>query len=622
MPQQRESWSSRPAFLLASIGAAVGFGNIWRFPALAYKYGGGAFFIPYILALLFIGFPLLLLEIALGQHLQTGDVGVFGSIDRRLRGVGLSAVFCGFIVTGYYVPLLSWVVRAFCESFTKMRDGWANVSGSDASDYFFNDIIGMDPLGDDLRPSRLVFTNVGYLIICWLCIGGCVAFGIKWTGRIAYFTMGLPIFLLFLFFVRAVTLEGAGEGIRAYIGQWDMSVLRQEPDVWSTAVSQIFFSLGTTFGVMTAFGSHCPINSPATENAAVIAASNTFFSLIAGFAVFGSLGYLKNYEGADDMADVVTAGPSLMFGAYPAVLSTLPGGIHWVRLLFFNLFLLGIDSAFALTEAVLTVLKDSNIGNTVHDKVVVTATVFLGCLMGVIYSSDAGLVFLDVVDFYVNFIMILIGFYKAFSAGWLYGSQGQREKYGDRVVSVFIMTTFGSITAGCLICFGVGGNTAHLGLFVSLLIYEIGMRSIRNELKENDFDVWPAIRDLYMGNVKELTRELEVSVGKIPRAWPLLLKHFIPQVLLVLFINLVFAKNESGTEFAHYGGYSTWPFQVTGIFVVVLVSSIFILGAFMPEKYHDLASVDERDLTKNAQEGGKDGDLHSQTTYVEMSEVA
>jgi SNF family Na+-dependent transporter len=386
MSDVREQWSSRPAFLLAAIGAAVGFGNIWRFPALAYKYGGGAFFIPYLLALFFVGIPLLLLEIALGQHLSTGDVGVFGSISPRLRGVGLISVLCGFIVTGYYVPLLAWISREFFESFGHVD--WENVAGADASDYFFNDIVGMGTLDDSLRPTRIVWENLFYLFFSWICIGGCVAFGIKWTGRIAYFTMGFPIFLLFVFFGRAVTLEGAEEGINAYIGQWDMAVLRDKPEVWSTAVSQIFFSLGTTFGVMTAFGSHCPLNAPATENTLIIAFSNSFFSFIAGFAVFGSLGYLKNYEGADNLEDVVASGPALMFGTYPAVLSTLPGGSHWVRLLFFNLFLLGIDSAFALTEAVLTVLKDSVAGSSLQDKVIVWTTVSAGFIMGIMYTDS------------------------------------------------------------------------------------------------------------------------------------------------------------------------------------------------------------------------------------------
>jgi SNF family Na+-dependent transporter len=109
----RETWSSRTAFLLASVGAAVGFGNVWRFPALVYSYGGGVFFVPYIFALVVIGIPLLIQEIAMGQHFRVGDVGVSNAVHKHLRGVGLASVTCGFMVVAYYVPLIAWCFRAF-----------------------------------------------------------------------------------------------------------------------------------------------------------------------------------------------------------------------------------------------------------------------------------------------------------------------------------------------------------------------------------------------------------------------------------------------------------------------------------------------------------------------------
>ena len=138
----RETWSSRTAFLLASIGAAVGFGNVWRFPALAYSYGGGAFFLPYILALVFIGIPLLVQEIAMGQHVRAGDVGVSNSINKRLRGVGLASVFCGFVVVTYYATLISWCFRALfgkCRC-TCINDQSINVKGWNTKSLFLRNL--------------------------------------------------------------------------------------------------------------------------------------------------------------------------------------------------------------------------------------------------------------------------------------------------------------------------------------------------------------------------------------------------------------------------------------------------------------------------------------------------
>lgn len=346
-----------------------------------------------------------------------GDVGVFGSIDKRLRGVGLISVVCGFTVATYYVPLLVWTLRMFFESFGSMSESWDDVSSEDASYYFFNNIVGEETVGDDQLPTRIVGSNILYLMIAWLSVGLCVAFGVKATGIIVYFTMGTPIVLLLAFVVRAVTLEGAGEGIQSYIGKWDMTVLIERPDVWSTGVSQILFSLGLAFGVMTAFGSHCPTQSPATENAYIIGFSNSFFSLISGLAVFGSLGYLKQYEDADSLEDIVTGGPGLIFGALPAVLSTLPGSVYLVRIFFFTLFLLGLDSAFAMLEAGITVVKDSEFGRNRDTKTITGVLCFFGFISGIMYMSDAGLTFFDSVNHYVNFAILMIGFCKSFSAG-------------------------------------------------------------------------------------------------------------------------------------------------------------------------------------------------------------
>ena len=163
----------------------------------------------------------------------------------------MSSVACAYMLVVYYSMLLSWVCNAFFSSFSA-GDPWSNgepTAGEDAVTYFFNNIIGMETLGEDLRPTRVVWTNVGYSILTWFCIFLCLAFGLKWTGRygtlshslffgklfltffvydrVAYITMGIPIVLLFVFLIRACTLTGASDGIKAYIGIWDMSVLTE-----------------------------------------------------------------------------------------------------------------------------------------------------------------------------------------------------------------------------------------------------------------------------------------------------------------------------------------------------------------------------------------------------------
>ena len=125
-----------------------------------------------------------------------------------------------------------------------MNDDWEDISGGDALEYFFHDVVGTNTLDDDMRPSRIVPWNIFYLALTWTIVGSCLSFGIEWTGRIAYVTMGLPIFMLFVLLIRSLTLPGAANGVKEYVGTWDFSVLVEQPDVWSTAVSQIFFSIG------------------------------------------------------------------------------------------------------------------------------------------------------------------------------------------------------------------------------------------------------------------------------------------------------------------------------------------------------------------------------------------
>lgn len=118
------------------------------------------------------------------------------------------------------------------------------MTGQEAKGYFFDNIIGMSTLGEDLRPTRMVWANVGYSFLTWAIVYLCIAFGLKWTGRITYFTMGLPIILLFVFLGRSLTLEGAQDGIDVYIREANWGVLTERPSIWPAAVAQIFFSLG------------------------------------------------------------------------------------------------------------------------------------------------------------------------------------------------------------------------------------------------------------------------------------------------------------------------------------------------------------------------------------------
>mmetsp|Transcript_7825 Transcript_7825/g.19169 ORF Transcript_7825/g.19169 Transcript_7825/m.19169 type:complete len:658 (+) Transcript_7825:119-2092(+) len=595
-PEERGQWSSRFAFYMATIGAAVGFGNVWRFPSLAVKYGGGAFFIPYLMALFLLGIPLAILEIGFGQYFQTGDIGVFGGFHPRLRGVGLASVGCGFMLDTYYVVLIAWVMNGFFDTF-RADSPWNDpeLDGGTAVGHFVSEIIGAGSLGDDGKPTRLVGINVFYSFVTWVLIFLCVAWGVKWTGRIAYFTMGLPIVLLFVFLIKGLTLEGAGAGVKEYIGIWDMSVLTEQGEVWSVACSQIFFSIGLTFGILTAFGSHCPRSEPAVANACVVSLANSMFSFIAGFAVFAALGHLAFLEGVA-VTDLDYGGFSLVFGTWPVVFNKI-GGIHWVRLIFFNLFLLGLDSAFAFLEAFITVMHDTVLFQKVPRFWLAAGISVVGFLFSIMYCTDGGLNFLDVVDFYINFVMILVGFFEAFGSAWAYDIIGQVERQSAPVVYSFMAANFGAVVVGCVLWFALPPDVAvwagFVGFFgVYFLFLGVTVYHIKKVVAASDgkWTMGSMLWEVYMGNILALRNRMQEVIGPVPFAWCLLMKHFIPHVLIILFVNL--AQSETGdgkAQFGNYGGYSAHPYQILGIIVVAFTLLIFVVGVAFPDLYAPLA---------------------------------
>jgi len=631
-PEERGEWSSRLAFYMATIGAAVGFGNVWRFPGLAVKYGGGAFFIPYLMALFFLGIPLAILEIGFGQYFQTGDIGVFGTFHPRLRGVGLASVACGFMLDTYYVVLIAWVLNAFFSSWDENAPwGDPNLTGANATDYFINEIIGAGTVTDDNKATRIVGRNVGFAFLTWFIIFLCIAWGVKWTGRVAYFTMGLPIVLLFVFLGKALSLEGAADGVKEYIGIWDVSILKTEPEVWSTACSQIFFSIGITFGILTAFGSHCPRSEPAVANATVVSLSNSLFSIIAGFAVFGSLGHLAVLEGVA-VTDLPYSGFGLVFGTWPVVFNKLPGGIHWVRLIFFNLFLLGIDSAFAFLEAFITVMHDTVFFEKVPRFWLAMGVSIIGFLFSLMYCTDAGLNYLDVVDFYINFVMILVGFFESFGSAWAYDLPGQIKRQSLPVVVSFWTANFGAVVLGCIFWYAIKSSAAVWAGFIAYFAWYFAWLGVTyyfmlKHIAAQTVTTWTTsslMYEVYFGNIVALRDRMQAVIGKVPFIWCLLMKHFIPNILIILFVNLAQTEQEPGKPLlGNYGDYPVTPYQVLGIIVVAFTLFVFLVGVFFPNVYAPLAlpQTDEaKEELKKYEAGGEVEEVSDDKVVEEVVE--
>jgi SNF family Na+-dependent transporter len=533
--------------------------------------------------------------------------------------------------------LLAWVCNAFFDSFGD-DNFWAQsqVTGTQAKEYFTNEIIGMSTLGDDLRPTRIVPANVGYSFLTWSIIYLCVAFGLKATGRITYFTAGFPVILLFVFLGRALSLPGSDAGVEEYIRDSNWGVFSEKPDVWAKATSQVFFSLSVTFGIMTAYGSHCKRSEPAFLNSCVVAISDGLFSFVAGFAVFATLGHLAFLEDLEEISDLEISGFGLVFGSWPVTLGTLPGGEHWIRLLFVMLFLLGIDSAFSFLEGFLTVLEDTKAFHSVSRKKASFALAFVAFLLSLIYATDAGLIFLDTIDYYINFVMLLVGGFECFTAGWMYGIEEQIENLGLTIVLAHVNTFFGSVILACCLWFGLSNAEDALwaGFVGLVLFYAIGMAFVAFQMKQKMEAnpgrwTWTSMTyELMFKNIADLRSDLSGVVGYLPFAWTLLIKFFIPPVILILFGLACDAENADGTKvFGHYSGYVFSPYQILGILCVVFAGFLFLSSLVAPNLYSALQRPEAEKLKKSSSvhvepvKPDKNSGETSQTEEPELAQV-
>ncbi|XP_077874715.1 inactive sodium-dependent neutral amino acid transporter B(0)AT3 isoform X1 [Ictidomys tridecemlineatus] len=297
---ERPRWDSKFQYLLSCIGFAVGLGNIWRFPYLCQTHGGGAFLIPYFIALVFEGIPLFHIELAIGQRLRRGSIGVWTAICPYLGGVGLGCFTVNLLVSLYYNTVLVWVLWYFLNSFQYPLP-WSSCpldlnrtglvgecQGSSPVSYFwYRQTLNITA---DIEDSgtlqwRLVMCSAA----CWAVLYLCVIRGIETTGKAIYFTALFPYLVLTIFLIRGLTLPGAVEGLM-YLFTPDMQIL-QNPRVWLDAATQIFFSLSLAFGGHIALASYNPPRNNCKKDAVTIALVNSLTSLYASITIFSVMGF-------------------------------------------------------------------------------------------------------------------------------------------------------------------------------------------------------------------------------------------------------------------------------------------------------------------------------------------
>ncbi len=412
----RTQWRSRMGFILAALGSAVGLGNIWRFSYLCYKNGGGAFLIPYLIALFVVGVPLMILELGIGHRMRGSSPMSLAKVDPHWEWCGWWAVICAMYgIMLYYSVVIAWCLRYVFFSFDL---AW----GADANDFFFNQFLQLSSgpfVFGDIRASIIVA-----LIFVWAFSWLIVFFGVqKGVERANRIFMPLLFVLIAVLVVWSVNLKGAAEGLKVYLKP-DFAML-SSPQIWIDAFSQIFFTLSLAFGIMIAYASYLPRKADIVKDALIISIGNCAFSFFAGFAVFGTLGYMATTTGVP-VSEVVKESIGLAFVTYPQAISLMPAFANLFGIVFFgSLVIAGLSSAVSLVEAFSSAVIDKFHYSRGAVVSVVCITGFLG---SIVFTAKSGLYWIDIVDHFItHYGLVVIGILECIVIGWIYKASKLRE---------------------------------------------------------------------------------------------------------------------------------------------------------------------------------------------------
>lgn len=466
----RGKWANKWEFILAMSGKIIDLSNFWRFPYLCFKNGGAVFFIPYFVFLLFCGFPLFFLETALGQYTSEGGVTAWRKICPMFEGVGIASQVIVIYLNIYSMVIVAWVLFYLINSFrsplpwSTCANVWNTVSCRSAvsnyanpqgdsdwsflnnvttSDYYDSSELELvDPflanktseqefwtnrvlrMSDDMSLTEPRWDLALCLLLIWIICYFCIFKGIKSMGKVVYFTATFPYLLLFIIFIRGVTLPGASEGLKYYL----MPDFRElaHPLMWFDAANQVLYSYALCQGVLTSLGSYNKYNNNCYRDCMALCCLNAATSIICGFVVFSLLGFLAHVT-AMPIYEVVSMGPHLVFVSLPQVLALLPGSGFWAVLFFLMIFFLSLDTQFVRVDSLATAITDMfprYLRRPHAREILVLVLVVVLFLLGLPFISEGGIALFHVVDTYgpSDTTFFIIACFEAVVIAWVYGA--------------------------------------------------------------------------------------------------------------------------------------------------------------------------------------------------------
>ncbi len=387
--RRRETFSGRNAFIFAAIGSAVGLGNIWRFPYVAYENGGGAFIVPYLVALLTAGIPLLFLDYAIGHKFRGSPPMAFRRLHKKAEMFGWWQVLICFVIAVYYAVIIAW---AGCYTWFSITKAW----GDDPAGFLMGEFL---QVSDEVNVQFSFVPGVLIpLVIVWVAAIAILAFGVqKGIARSSMIFIPILFVMFIVLVVQAVFLPGAATGLDAlFTPDWSRLT---DSSIWIAAYGQIFFSLSVAFGIMLTYASYLKKKTDLTGSGFVVGFSNSGFEILAGIGVFAALGFIATQSGVA-VDEVAASGIGLAFIGFPTIISQAPAGALLGVLFFASLVFAGFTSLVSILEVVISAVKDKLGLNRVG------ATLGVGIPMAIVsillFPTTTGLNLLDVTDNFVN----------------------------------------------------------------------------------------------------------------------------------------------------------------------------------------------------------------------------
>ncbi|CAL8316878.1 unnamed protein product [Arctogadus glacialis] len=460
---EREQWTHKREYILAMAGNMVGLGNVWRFPYLCYKNGGGVFLLPYCVLALLSGVPLFLMENALGQFTQEGTITCWKKLCPLLEGIGYAIMVIRAYSTIYLVILaysLFYLLSSFASvlPWTTCSNDWntdgcvelttpnmtsphyAELGGNSTSkapnssavmEFWERRVLSMSGGIEEL--GSVQWELCACLLACWLACYFCIWKGVKSTGKVVYVTAVFPYVMLAILLVRGLTLPGAWQGVVYYLKP-DFTRLTHL-QVWIEAGTQVFYSYGVAAGTVNTLGSYNKKNNNCYKDSLWLCALNSGTSFVAGFAVFSILGFMAHQQDVT-MDNVVESGPGLAFIAFPQAVAMMPVPQFWAVCFFIMLIMLGLDTLFAGLETIASSVSDLFPGQMRRPwrrEMFLAVFCLLSFLVQILLVTEGGIYVFQLLDYYGGngACQLCVALAECVAVGWAFGADRMCDAIKD-----------------------------------------------------------------------------------------------------------------------------------------------------------------------------------------------